>query len=65
MDVQLRGAEANLDQVVAQNIRAVVDLASIALSPGQHTINAAIMIDGVKKVGAVGEYKVVIRVSKK
>ncbi len=65
LDVQLRGTEANLEQVVAQNIRAVVDLTATALSPGQHTINAAIIIDGAKEVGAVGEYKVVVRVSKK
>lgn len=65
LDVQIRGSEANLEQVLPQNIRAVVDLTATALSPGQHTINAAIIIDGAKEVGAVGEYKVVIRVNRK
>jgi len=65
LDVQLRGSDASLEQILPQNIRAVVDLTATALSPGQHTINANIIIDGVKEVGAIGEYKVVVRVSKK
>ncbi len=65
LNVQVRGNETNLQQVLPQNIRAVVDLTATALSPGRHTIAANVIIDGVKEVGAIGEYKVVIRVSKK
>lgn len=64
LDIQIRGSEENVSQVLPQNVRAVVDLASTVLSPGQHTVTATILIDGVKEVGAVGEYKVVVRVSK-
>lgn len=64
LDVQIRGTEENVSQVLPQNVRAVVDLASTVLSPGQHTMTANIVIDGVKGVGAIGEYKVVVRVSK-
>ena len=62
LDIQIRGSEENVSQVLPQNVRAVVDLASTVLSPGQHTVTATILIDGVKEVGAVGEYKVVVRV---
>ncbi len=64
LNVLLRGPEESLNKVLPQNVRAVVDLSNTVLTPGQHTIVANVLIDGTADVGAVGEYKVVIRVSK-
>lgn len=64
LSVLLRGPEESLAKVLPQNVRAVVDLSNTVLTPGQHTIVAGITIDGAADVGAVGEYKVVIKVSK-
>jgi len=62
--VTLRGAESAIKKVTVDNVRAVVDLESTILTPGQHTMTAKIVVDGVDGVGAIGEYKVVVRVSK-
>ncbi len=64
LDVLLRGNEADLNNVLPQNVRAVVDLTSTVLSPGQHTLAARVIVDGNVSVGAVGEYKIDIKVSK-
>lgn len=64
ISVMLRGPADSIAKVLPQNIRAVVDLTSTVLTPGQHTIVAKINIDGVNNVGAVGEYKVVVKVSR-
>ncbi|MEG2377069.1 MAG: CdaR family protein [Clostridia bacterium] len=63
LDVLLRGSEASLAKVLPQNVRVVVDLTTTVLSPGQHTISATVTVDGAADVGAVGDYKVVIKVS--
>lgn len=62
--VTLRGTQSAMKKVTVDNVRAVVDLESTILTPGQHTMTAKIVVDGVDGVGAVGEYKVVVRVSK-
>lgn len=64
LPVMLRGTEESLSTVMPQNVRAVVDLDGTVLSPGQHTVSANVVLDGVSDVGAVGEYKVIVSVSK-
>ncbi len=64
LEVTLRGSEEAIKRVTVDNVHAVVDLSSTVLTPGQHTMTAAIVVDGAKDVGAIGEYKVVVRVSK-
>ncbi len=64
LSVLLRGSEGDLDNILPQNVRAVVDLTSMVLTPGQHTLTARITVDGNANVGAVGEYKIDVKVSK-
>ena len=64
LSVMVRGSKDSLDKVLPQNVRAVVDLSSTVLTPGQHTLTARVSVDGKTNVGAVGEYKVVVKVSK-
>ncbi len=64
LEVTLRGEENVLNAVGVENVRAVVDLSATVLTPGQHTMPAKIVVDGTSGVGSVGEYKVVVRVSK-
>jgi len=64
LEVTLRGEESVIDTIGPESVRAVVDLSSTVLTPGQHTMSAKIMVDGTTGVGAVGDYKVVVRVSK-
>ncbi len=64
LNVLLRGSETDLNNILPQNVRAVVDLASTVLSPGQHTLTARVTVDGNVSVGAVGEYKIDVKVSK-
>ena len=64
LSVLLRGSEESLGKVLPQNVRAVVDLSGMVLTPGQHTLSARVIIDGAENVGAVGEYKIVLKVTK-
>lgn len=64
LSVTLRGSSAEIEKVTVDNVHAVLDLDSIVLTPGQHTMTAKIVVDGVNDVGAIGEYKIVVRVSK-
>lgn len=64
LEVTLRGEDSVIDTVGQDSVRAVVDLSSTVLTSGQHTMPATIIVDGTNGVGSVGEYKVVVRVSK-
>lgn len=64
LSVLLRGSEDELNKILPQNVRAVVDLTSTVLTPGQHTLTARVTVDGNANVGAVGEYKINVKVSK-
>lgn len=62
--VTLRGSSTAIEKVTVDNVHAVLDLDSMVLTPGQHTMAAKIVVDGVNDIGAIGEYKIVVRVSK-
>lgn len=64
LEVTLRGEENVINTVAPESVRAVVDLSATVLTPGQHTMPAKITVDGIAGVGAVGDYKIVVRVSK-
>lgn len=64
LNVLLRGNDTDLNNILPQNVRAVVDLSSTVLTPGQHTLTARVTVDGNAMVGAVGEYKIDVKVSK-
>lgn len=66
LPVTLRGNEAALEQIQANNIRAVADLSEISGTKGEFQPSAKIYVDGYTGVGAVsdntGEYKVYIKI---
>jgi len=62
LNVTLRGEEGSIQSAIPANVKIVVDLSNTALSKGQHTVDAAVKIEGLMSVGSVGTYKVVIMV---
>ncbi len=62
--VLIRGSDEDIKRVLAKNVRVVVDLSGTALSSGQHTLTGSAAVDGIESVGAVGEYRVLVKVSK-
>lgn len=61
--VTLRGAPDMLDKVQANNIRLVVDLAEQGSATGTFEVDAKVYVDGFTDVGAVGQYKVFVKIS--
>ena len=64
LDVVIRGTEEQLEQIKAENIRAVADLTDIKDSTGSYMPNAKIYVDGVTDVGAVGNYAISVEIRK-
>ncbi|MBR5479626.1 MAG: hypothetical protein IKU84_05565 [Clostridia bacterium] len=65
LTVLVRGDVRSITNVLPQNVRVVIDLSgSTVLSAGQHTLTGQAVVDGVENAGAVGEYRVLVRVSK-
>ena len=58
LEVVIRGTEEELDQLNAENIRAVADLSDYKDSTGPFMVPAKIYVDGFVDVGAVGDYQV-------
>ncbi len=63
-NVVIRGPAENLDQIKAENIRAVVDLTDFRDSTGSFMPIAKIYVDGVTDVGAVGHYTLSVEIGK-
>lgn len=57
LDVVLRGPAEDLEQVTAEDVRIVVDLADVS-SDGTVSAPATVYVDGYSEVGAVGTYTV-------
>lgn len=64
LDILLRGKTEALDKVQPSNIRVVADLSGIGTTKGTFTVLAQVYVDGDTAVGAVGEYKVTVKISK-
>ncbi len=60
LDVVLRGTQEQLDQLTAENIRAVADLSDYKDSTGSFMPHAKIYVDGFVDVGAVGNYPITV-----
>ena len=58
LDVVIRGTEEQLDQLSADSIRAVADLADYKESTGSYMPLAKIYIDGSSELGAIGDYTI-------
>lgn len=64
VDVVIRGTTEQLEQIRAENIRAVVDLTDFKDSTGSYMPNAKIYVDGVTEVGAIGKYPISVEIRK-
>jgi len=63
LQVLVRASEADIGAIAAKNLRVVADLAEVDGSAGILNVPVKISVDGYPEAGAVGEYKVYIRVS--
>lgn len=65
LDVILRGTATELSKVTASNIRVAADLSDFDATTGTYSVLAKVYVDGaLKNVGAVGEYKVTVKIRK-
>lgn len=64
LQVQIRGSEEALEQVLPQYIRVVVDLKDQALPAGQNVVTAKVTLNGIAEAGVIGEYKVSIHLER-
>lgn len=63
-NVVIRGTAEQLDQIKAENIRAVADLTDIRDSTGSYLPPVKIYVDGVTDVGAIGQYQISVDIRK-
>ncbi len=64
IDVTLRGKQAALDQLNAENIRIVVDLSDKTPANGTYTEKAKVYVEGSADIGAIGTYQIGYRLKK-
>lgn len=64
LDVRIRGTAEQLDQIKAENIRAVADLTDFKDSTGAYMPAVKISVDGFTDVGAVGDYTISVEIRK-
>lgn len=64
MDITLRGPSEEITAITADNIRVIADLESIGKAEGTFEVEAKVSVDGFTKTGAIGTYKVNVRVRK-
>jgi YbbR domain-containing protein len=58
IDVTVRGAPDDLEQLQPSNIRVAVDLAELGNASGTHTVDARVYVDGdFGDIGAIGVYR--------
>jgi YbbR domain-containing protein len=64
LPITVRGTEDDLTMIFDYNIRIVADLSDIKEATGNYTLPAKVYLDGYGGAGIVGEYKVVVSISK-
>ncbi len=64
VDVHLRGAASQLENIKAENLRAVADLADFKEASGTYLVPVKIYVDGFTDVGAVGDYTISVDIRK-
>lgn len=62
--IQLRGTQEALDLLTGEQIRVVGDLQSATVSTGTQTISAKVYVDSGNEVGVLGDYTIVVSISK-
>ena len=63
-NVTIRGAAGALEGVGAQHVRAVADLTEYGTATGIFSVPVKVYVDGTTAVGAIGEYKLYISITK-
>ena len=63
LDITLRGAQSDLDQITADNIRIIADLSELGNTTGTFSVAAIINVDGFPNVDAIGPYTVTVAVT--
>lgn len=63
-NVTLRGVADALEDVGAQHVRAVADLTEYGTATGIFSVPVKVYVDGTTAVGAIGEYKLYISITK-
>ena len=62
--IQIRGSQEAVEAVTASQIRVVADLLEMELSTGSQTIPVRVYLDGSSDVGVVGEYNIVVSLTR-
>ena len=62
--VQIRGSQEAVEAVTASQVRIVADLSEIQLATGSQTIPVRVYLDGGSDVGVVGEYNIVVSLTR-
>lgn len=60
--VTLRGTQEALDAISRRDVHVVADLSDVTDASGSYTVPAVIRVDGDPDVGAVGDYRVTVRI---
>ena len=62
--IQIRGSQEAVEAVTASQLRIVADLSEMELSTGSQTIPVRVYLDGSSDVGVVGEYNIVVSLTR-
>ena len=62
--VQIRGTEEAVEAVTASQLRIVADLSEVELATGNQTVPVKVYLDGSSDVGVVGDYNIVISITR-
>lgn len=62
--IQLRGTKEALEALTAEQIRVVGDLQNATVSTGTQTIPVKVYVDSGGEIGVLGEYSIVVSISK-
>lgn len=62
--VQIRGTQEAVEAVTSSQLRIVADLSEVELATGNQTIPVKVYLDGSSDVGVVGDYNIVISITR-
>lgn len=63
-DILVRGTESAVAKVDGSRIRIVVDLSNAPSASGRYTLDAEVTLEGIADAGAVGDYTVVVALTR-
>ncbi len=63
-DVLVRGTKEAVDKITPSHVRLTVDLSNAPTATGRYTVEAAATLEGVADAGAVGDYTIVVSLTR-